>query len=58
MRNCEQLLGSLGSFAHSIGSLDELTKHCLTMGLEAARVSHVLQLKKNLDSKQQLKGTT
>ena len=26
MRNCEQLLGSVGSFAHRIGSLDKLNQ--------------------------------
>ncbi|XP_044171294.1 uncharacterized protein LOC122955593 [Acropora millepora] len=37
MRNCEQLLGSLGSFAHRIGSRDELNKALSDHGPESCK---------------------
>ena len=37
MRNCEQLLGSLGSFAHRIGSLDELNEALSDHGPESCK---------------------
>ena len=37
MRNCEQLLGSLGSFAHRIGSLDELNQALSDHGPESCK---------------------
>lgn len=37
MRNCEQLLGSLGLFAHRIGSLDELNQALSDHGPESCK---------------------
>lgn len=37
MRNCEQLLGSLGLFAHRVGSLDELNQALSECGPESCR---------------------
>ena len=37
MRNCEQLLGSVGSFAHRIGSLDELNQALSEHGPESCK---------------------
>ncbi|XP_068743164.1 uncharacterized protein [Montipora capricornis] len=37
MRNCEQLLGSLGLFAHRIGSLDELNEALSDHGPESCK---------------------
>lgn len=37
MRNCEQLLGSLGLFAHRIGSLDKLNEALSNYGPENSR---------------------
>ena len=37
MRNCEQLLGSLGSFAHRIGSLDEFKEALSDHGPESCK---------------------
>jgi len=37
MRNCEQLLGSLGLFAHRIGSLDKLNEALSNYGPENCR---------------------
>ena len=37
MRNCEQLLGSVGSFAHRIGSLDELNQALSDHGPESCK---------------------
>ena len=37
MRNCEQLLGSLGLFAHRIGSLDDLNQAFSDHGLESCK---------------------
>ena len=37
MRNCEQLLGSLGSFAHHIGSRDELNQALSDHGRESCK---------------------
>ena len=37
MRNCEQLLGSLGLFAHRVGSLDELNQALSERGPESCR---------------------
>ena len=37
MRNCEQLLGSLGSFAHCIGSRDELNQALSDHGRESCK---------------------
>ena len=37
MRNCEQLLGSLGLFAHRVGSLEELNQALFERGPESCR---------------------
>ena len=37
MRNCEQLLGSLGLFAYRVGSLDELNKALSDHGPESCK---------------------
>ena len=37
MRNCEQLVGSLGLFAHRVGSLDQLNKALSDFGPENCR---------------------
>jgi len=37
MRNCEQLLGSLGLFAHRVGSLEELNQALSERGPESCR---------------------
>ena len=37
MRNCKQLLGSLGSFAHRIGSHDELNQALSNHGPESCK---------------------
>lgn len=37
MRNCEQLLGSLGLFAHRVGSLDELNQALSDHGPESCK---------------------
>ena len=37
MRNCEQLLGSVGSFAHRIGSLEELNQALSDHGPETCK---------------------
>ena len=37
MRNCEQLFGSLGSFAHRIGPLDELNQALSNHGPESCK---------------------
>lgn len=37
MRNCEQLLGSLGLFAHRVGSLDSLNKALSDHGPESCK---------------------
>jgi len=37
MRNCEQLLGSLGLFAHRVGSLDQLNEALSDFGPENCR---------------------
>ena len=37
MRNCEQLLGSLGSFAHCIGSRDEFSQALSDHGRESCK---------------------
>ena len=37
MRNCEQLLGSLGLFAHRVGSLDELNQTLSDHGPESCK---------------------
>ena len=37
MRNCEQLLGSLGLFAHRVGSLDDLNKALSDHGPESCK---------------------
>lgn len=38
MRNCEQLLGSLGLFVHRVGSLDELNQALSEHGPESCRL--------------------
>ena len=57
MRKCEQLLGSLGLFAHRIGCLDDLNQALSDHGLESCKGFPCVTIKKNLDSKQQLKET-
>ena len=37
MRNCEQLLGSLGLFAHRVGYLDELNQALSAHGPESCK---------------------
>ena len=37
MRNCEQLLGSLGLFAYRVGSLDQLNEALSDFGPESCR---------------------
>ena len=37
MRNCKQLLGSLGLFAHRVGSLEELNQALSERGPESCR---------------------
>lgn len=50
MRNCEQILGSLGLFAYGVGSLDQLDEVLSDFGPE---IDGGVQLENRNDSKQQ-----